>query len=127
MAKHIDTLSIVMYLWGAFQLVIALGLAAFFVVIGGGLGVLGGTSGEDELMLMGGFYAVIGVFAAGVAALTAIPALAAGYGLKNRKSWGRILAMIVGALGMMNFPLGMMLGVFSFVVLLDSEAAAEFS
>ena len=53
--------------------------------------------------------------------------VAAGFGIGNRKNWGRLMAMALSALALMNFPLGTFLGGFVLYVLLDPETAAEFS
>jgi len=37
------------------------------------------------------------------------------------------VALVVGALTMMNFPMGTLLGVYAFVTLLDRDVADEFA
>ena len=59
--------------------------------------------------------------------LLALPGLAAGFGLLRRRSWGRILAIVVGLLNLPNFPLGTALGVYTLWVLLQPEAADYFA
>lgn len=127
MSKHIDTVKFLMFGWGALQM-IGGGLAALLLILSGGLiGGIGGSEGDGALMAMGGFYAVmgmgVGVMIAGMGGLS----VAAGFGIGNRKNWGRFMAMALSALALMNFPLGTFLGGFVLYVLLDSETAAEFS
>ena len=58
-----------------------------------------------------------------------IQGMVAGYGLLRRKAWGRILAMVVGFLGflgLVNFPLGTAIGIYTFWVLLQDSAADYF-
>jgi hypothetical protein len=38
--------------------------------------------------------------------ILALPGLTAGYGLLNHKPWARILAIVVGIIGLVNFPSG---------------------
>jgi hypothetical protein len=60
-----------------------------------------------------------------LAALSA-PGIAAGIGLLKRKSWGRFLAMVVGVLGLLNFPVGTLIGVYMLWVLMQDSAAEYF-
>lgn len=57
----------------------------------------------------------------------ALPGLAAGYGLLKRRSWGRILAIVMGILNLPNFPLGTALGLYTLWVLLQTEAVDHFA
>jgi hypothetical protein len=70
---------------------------------------------------------LVGTFIAGLLSVLSLPGLIAGYGLLRRMAWARILAMIVGFLGLINFPLGTALGVYAFIVLLQREANTYFS
>ena len=47
-------------------------------------------------------------------------------GLLRRASWSRPLALVVGFFDMMCFPLGTILGLYTFWVLLQDNAAAFF-
>ena len=71
---------------------------------------------------------VLGITGAVLGALLvvlAIPGILAGYGLLRRRGWGRILAMVIGFLGLANFPIGTAIGIYTFWVLLQ-EAATEY-
>jgi len=59
-------------------------------------------------------------------AALALPGLAAGYGLLTRKPWARVLAIVVGILGLLNFPIGTAIGLYSLWVLFPSRAANYF-
>ena len=97
------------------------GICAFLVLTSvGGLAIVGG---EPEAM---GVFGIVAVFTAGLMLLLALPGLLAGYGLLKRRSWGRILAIIVGILNLPNFPLGTVGGIYTLYVLLQSEANAYF-
>ncbi len=50
----------------------------------------------------------------------------AGWGLLNRESWARILALIVGFLALLNFPLGTALGIYTLWVLLPAQSDQEY-
>ena len=81
------------------------------------------TGGVVNLVVFG----VIGVVALGISAAVALPSLLAGWGLRKRRPWSRILALVVGALSLPSMPLGTALGIFAFVTLLRPEAAVELS
>jgi hypothetical protein len=58
--------------------------------------------------------------------LLALPGILAGYGLLKRKSWGRVLALVIGILGLVNFPLGTAIGVYTLIVLMQHSATDYF-
>jgi hypothetical protein len=83
-----------------------------------------GTITEDPVA-----FSVLGVTGATVGALLvvlALPGIVAGVGLLQRKGWGRILAMVVGFLGLVNFPIGTAIGLYTFWALLQTAAADVF-
>lgn len=98
-----------------------------FLLIGGigllflaGIGVLSGDPTAVRVLTF------LGTIGAVFFTLLALPGLIAGYGLLKRKEWGRVLAIVVGVLGLVNFPVGTAIGVYSIFVLLQQEAAATF-
>ena len=56
----------------------------------------------------------------------AIGCFAAGYGLLERESWARLLALVLGFVSLFNVPLGTALGIYTFWVLLPSHADEEY-
>jgi hypothetical protein len=50
-------------------------------------------------------------------------AVVAGWGLLERAPWGRILAIIVAILSLINFPLGTAMGIWTLVVLIGYRNA----
>jgi len=58
--------------------------------------------------------------------LLSVPGLAAGIGLLARKHWGRILGIVVSMLGLLNFPLGTLIGIYALWVLFQNSAQAYF-
>jgi hypothetical protein len=49
-----------------------------------------------------------------------------GWGLLRRESWGRIVALVLAFLGLLNFPLGTALGVYTLWVLLPGASQREY-
>ena len=99
-------------------ILLALGVFVFVLLAG-----IGAATGDPT-----GF-AVLGTTGAAVCLLfvaLALPGMAAGVGLLARKAWGRILAIVVGALGLVNFPVGTLIGAYTLWVLLQNSASAYF-
>jgi hypothetical protein len=57
-------------------------------------------------------------------AIRAILAAIAGWGLLEHTQWGRILAIVVGILALIRFPLGTALGIATMVILLGYRNSA---
>jgi hypothetical protein len=112
MKQHIDILG---WLYVAFG---ALGFFAAFIVFAvvGGAGIL--TRDAQAAALLGG----LGFFIAILVAVLSVPNLICGWGLLKRKSWSRILAIILGCLHLLSFPLGTALGIYSLWALTQPEA-----
>jgi hypothetical protein len=54
-----------------------------------------------------------------------VPGMLAGYGLITRRPWARLLAIVVGILGLINVPIGTAIGIYTLLVL-TQPAAIEF-
>ncbi|MCU0506871.1 MAG: hypothetical protein MUC34_00460 [Anaerolineae bacterium] len=100
--------------------IVLLGIALFLLVLLPGIGAM---SGDRQAM---GILAVVG-FSVGIfMAVLALPGLLAGIGLLKRKNWGRVLAIVVSFLNLLNFPLGTLLGGYSLWVLFQEAAGTYF-
>jgi hypothetical protein len=73
-------------------------------------------------MWVGGLWPIVAVATVFTAAL----ALIAGYGLLNRKPWGRILAIIAAILALLKFPFGTALGIYTLWVLAPGASGLEY-
>ena len=116
LGQHVRLLGWVHIISGALFLLI--GVFVFVLLTG-----IGAVSGDGEAM---GVLILIGTVTAFIMIVLALPGLAAGIGLLKGKSWGRMLAMIVGLFHLFNFPLGTALGAYTLWVLLQGSAAAYF-
>lgn len=92
----------------------ALGLLAA-VVVGlffGGLGMLMASSdqGTGEGLA---FAALLVLGLGGCLLVLSVPGLITGVGLLRRRPWSRVAALVLGILGLPNFPLGTALGVYA--------------
>lgn len=107
-------------------LYIAISALTFFI----GLGVfmllifLAPVSGDPQAARI---LPVIALFVGGLFFLLSAPGIVAGWGLLKRKSWARLLALVIGFLNLMNFPLGTILGVYAIWALLQDGANDYFA
>lgn len=86
-----------------------------------GVGII---SGDHEALSI---LTIVGLFAAGIAVLLSAPTIVAGIGLLRYRSWARVLALIMAFLNLPAFPFGTVFGIYTFVSLLHSDAAALFT
>jgi hypothetical protein len=96
-----------------------IGMFVFLLLTG-----IGVATGEREAM------AILGAVGTAVGLLLivlGIPGLVAGAGLLARKSWARILALVVGILGLVNFPIGTAIGLYAIFVLMQDAATEYFA
>ena len=101
--------------------VIAVAVAAllFFFLVGIGVAV-------DEPIATR-VLSLVAITAGGFMVVLAIPGIVAGIGLLMRKTWGRVLGMIVGLLSLINIPIGTVVGGYTLLVLLQDSANDYFA
>jgi hypothetical protein len=101
-------------------IVLIIGVFIFMLLTGIGVAVAAEDPVAPRVLTM------VGTGVGLLMAALALPGLAAGYGLLTRKAWSRMLALIVGILGLVNFPLGTAIGLYSLWVLLQPGATEYF-
>ncbi|MGQ9556090.1 MAG: hypothetical protein ACUVWR_18465 [Anaerolineae bacterium] len=99
-------------------LLLAVGAFVFLLLAGIGMA----TGDKTAFAVLGATGTAVGFLFMAIA----LPGLAAGVGLLARKAWGRILAIVVGVLGLVNFPVGTIIGAYALWVLLQNSASAYF-
>jgi hypothetical protein len=95
--------------------------AALLFSLFAGIGVA--VDDRTALTILG----LVGTTMGGLLAALALPGLAAGFGLLARKSWARVLAIVIAALGLANFPVGTLVGAYAIWVLLQDAGGDYFS
>ncbi len=95
-------------------------LAAFLFALLVGIGVAIGDPETGRIMN------IVGTSLAALFTVLGIPGIVAGAGVLARRSWGRVLAIVVAVLGLLNFPIGTIIGIYAIWVLLQEEAATYF-
>ena len=104
-----------------------LGLIAALAILGGSLAVstILGVSG-DEAMLPMHIVALAGGALTVFTLLLSMPALLVGYGLLNFRPWARVAGLVFGAFALLHVPVGTLLGLYTFWVLLKPETEVLF-
>ena len=96
--------------------VVGLVLAIIAFVFLAGIGLI---SGDPDAMPV---LTIIAFVAGGFLFIFSVPDIIGGIGLAKRKSWSRILVLILSVLKLVNFPVGTAVGVYSIWVLVQDEA-----
>ena len=117
MELHVPIVAWLLILGHAFFL---LGAALVFSLLTG----IGAAVGDRTAWAILG---LVGATTGGLLAALALPGLAVGFGLLARQAWARVLAVVVSALGLVNFPLGTLFGVYAIWVLLQDAGGDYFS
>ncbi|MDX9750016.1 MAG: hypothetical protein RBT71_02930 [Flavobacteriales bacterium] len=119
MARHLSTLSILHYVYGGLQLLGGLVVLMVFLTLGGLLGSELMAADDPAAVFVGRFLQVFGVaFAALLLVWGVLVVLSGRWIAQGRHRTG---SMVIAALCCISFPFGTALGVFTIIVLSDSE------
>jgi hypothetical protein len=116
MEKHLNVVAALQIGFGIFWIV-AGGILLFILSLVGGF-----VDDKDARFIL----PLIGQIIAGFLFLISIPGVIAGIGLVKRKEWGRILTLILSVIGLMNFPVGTAVGIYSIWALVQDETISLF-
>jgi uncharacterized membrane protein (DUF2068 family) len=95
-------------------------------VFGGVTAVVGAASHDTTATTIVGLgLGTVLIIVMAVTTVLGLLSLAAGVGLWRKEAWGDVLALVVSALHLFNFPVGTALAAFGFWVLLVREPAAR--
>jgi len=112
-ARHIRNVGILWIVYSCIHLIPGL--------IVGSLPNWFGFGGRDFFFMHGLFRAI-----GGFLVVKGIVGIIAGWGLLDRQYWARILALILGFLSLLHFPLGTALGIYTLWVLLPGYSDMEY-
>lgn len=116
MDKHVTAVAVLHIGFGAMGLLAA--CFVFLAIAGGGI-----LSGELEaIFITTGIASAVG----GFLALTSLPSVIGGLGLLGRKSWARMLTLVVAVFHVLNVPIGTAVAVYTFWALLQDETRRMF-
>lgn len=117
MDRHVTILGVIYIAAGILGLV----SAAFFFMLFAWGALLDGD--WEAIAITSTFGGLVG----GVVALFAIPEIIAGIGLLKRQEWARILALILGVIGLTKIPIGTAIGIYTIWALTKREAVTLFN
>ena len=124
MELHVKILAAFHLVFGVLGLIVALAVLLIF----GGAASVAGVAGveEPDVWIAMPILAIAGS-AILLAVLTlSIPGIIAGFGLLKFRPWARILAIVLSATGLINFPFGTVVGIYGLWVLLSPETERLF-
>jgi MFS family permease len=84
---------------------------------------IGDLSGDQQAKFI---LSIVARVLVGFLVLFSIPGIIAGIGLMRRKEWARVLALILSVIGLLNFPVGTAVGVYSIWALVQPEVIEHF-
>ena len=116
MQKHIQLLGIIYIAYHSIGLV-------FASVVWGILSGIGFMSGDPQAA---GILALVGTFVAGLLLSLSVPGIVGGVGILKGWWWSRYLVLVLGVFNLVRLPLGTILGVYTFWVLMQNESIAFF-
>src|SRR5216684_5099648 len=101
--------------------------SAIIVLVGVGIGSVvffgGAISGDREAILI---TSAVGTAIASFLIVISLPGMLAGIGLLKMRPWARIVAIVIGVLHILSFPIGTALGIYTLWVLLNAETETLF-
>lgn len=117
MEKHVTFVAVINIAFGF--LGIFFGLVLLVVLVGAGI-----ISNDPQAMTI---TTIVGVAIACFLILTSIPEIIGGFGLLKRKTWARVLVLVIAVMDLMFIPLGTLIGIYALWVLLQEDTAKLFS
>ena len=124
MDTHVKVLGVLFIALSALNL---LGALVLILVLGGAASIVGvAGEGQDAAMAIG-IMGLAGTTIALFLVLVAIPGLVTGWGLVTYKPWARILGLVLSVINLLHIPLGTILGIYGFWVLLNKETERLFT
>jgi hypothetical protein len=117
MDQHVKVVGAFYIIFGGIGLLTALGIVLFFGGLGGVVGIV--ASDEPAALLALPFIGAIGGVALLLTLTMAVPRIIAGFALLQYRPWGRVLALALAVVGLINFPFGTALSFYSLWVLLS--------
>ena len=118
MDQHIKILSVLYIVLGILGLLAAL---AFFALGAGTSATILSQDHSNDARVGAAWAGGCMTFIAALIGLLAIPSIIAGWGLSKRKSWARILTMVLAVFQLPSFPIGTAIGVYALVIMLNDE------
>ena len=118
MRPHLTILAVLHFVLSLFGLFTAGIILVSTLAAGAFLGV---QHTPDVPGMTGLLVGTVGTIVAVVFGALALPGLALAYGLYKRRPWARPLGLVLGAINLLHFPLGTIVGAYTLWAMLQSE------
>lgn len=117
MKKHLSLVAALQIGFGAMGLLVALLMFVLFLTITG-------LSGDPRAFSVGLIVgSIVGLFVA----VLSLPSIVGGIGLLAQQRWARIVTMIAAVFQLTNIPVGTVVAIYTFWVLMQDETEALFA
>jgi hypothetical protein len=123
MQNHIRILGILHIVFGIIGVLVGL---VVFGVMGGIAGITASNAEAEDAAIAVPIIGGIGLIIAICFIVVSAPAIIAGIGLMQMKSWARMLGIIISILELIMFPIGTALGAYGIWVLFSRDAQVLF-
>ena len=123
MSTHVDFAGILFIVWGAVTVLIGLSTLALGI---GAVSLMRSGSRGGGGQLAAGLTAAAFTTLAVIAIIWGVAHMAVGVPLRRRKSWARLVALMLGSVDLMLLPYGTALGIYAMWVLLNEEGKKTF-
>jgi hypothetical protein len=121
-------LGLFFWLFTAFNLLVIVVLAVFYVALFGLVfSQVPQKAGDPPPELIISILVVVFAFVLLFTILFSVPKVVAGYGLRTGKTWARTWAIIASIMCALSFPIGTAIGVFGLVFLFSDEGKQYFN
>ncbi|HEY7474099.1 MAG TPA: hypothetical protein VH679_03745 [Vicinamibacterales bacterium] len=117
MATHLKVIAALFIAAGSILVCMALLMSLLFAVLGGVVG----ASGEEGTGLA---VAVLGLSGAALAIMLlvlGVPYIICGWGLWRRRSWARVMGIVLAVIALTKIPLGTAIGIYALVILFQKD------
>ena len=117
MQTHVKVVAVLFIIFGALAIMLAFFSTLLFSVLGSWIG----ASAEEGAAAGGAVMGLVGVIVMIALLVYAVPAFVCGWALLNRKSWARIMGIILAAISLVKIPFGTIFGIYALWVLLNKD------
>jgi len=124
MDTHINIIAAIHLIMGGLGLIGGITVTMLIFLaggVGGAAAMADASASAGDVMAIFGSLGVIGVVVGAMVSLFAIPQLVTGWGLFKRRAWAPMVALILSAIRIFNFPIGTVIAVYTGWAMLSAE------
>jgi hypothetical protein len=122
-ATHIKVIAVLFLVCGA----MLAALAFFLPALLGLIAAIVHSDGDPDAAIATNVLGITGAALSIFFGVLALPFVATGWGMLKLKSWSRICGIVLGALLLIQIPVGTAIGIYALVILFRKDAEALFT